>query len=111
VIGLVGIGLGPTALGLLSDLFAARALRAAGYAGSCLAGAPAGAAADSIRLACQAASATGIRHALITMSLLPAWAAVHYALAARTLARDLDTHYVPGEAARRAPGVPGGAAR
>jgi predicted MFS family arabinose efflux permease len=96
VTGLVGIGLGPTALGLLSDLFATRAFVSGDYAVSCPAGAPAADAGESIRVVCEAASATGIRHALMAMSLLLAWAALHYLLAARTLRRDLDTHYAPG---------------
>jgi hypothetical protein len=44
--------------------------------------------------ACRDASATGIRQALMIMALLCLWSAVHYVLAARTLRRDLDTHYV-----------------
>lgn len=96
VIGLVGIGLGPTALGLLSDLFATRAFTLVDYAQTCPAGAPPAAAAESIKLACEAASATGIRHALMAISLLSAWAGLHYFLAARTLRRDLDTHYESG---------------
>ena len=35
----------------------------------------------------------GIRHALIAVSTLFAWAGVHYVLAARDLRRDLETHY------------------
>jgi predicted MFS family arabinose efflux permease len=98
VIGLVGIGLGPTALGLLSDLFATRAFALADYALSCPAGAPPVAAAESIKFACDAASAVGIRHALMAISLLLVWAGLHYFLAARALRRDLDTHYESGRA-------------
>ena len=43
--------------------------------------------------ACRDASAAGIRHSLMIMALLCAWSALHYVLAARTLRRDLDTHY------------------
>jgi predicted MFS family arabinose efflux permease len=98
VIGLVGIGLGPTALGLLSDLFATRAFTLADYAVSCPAGAPPVAAAESIKSACDAASAVGLRHALMAISLLSVWAGLHYFLAARALRRDLDTHYESGRA-------------
>jgi hypothetical protein len=43
--------------------------------------------------ACRSAGATGIRRALMVMALLCVWSALHYVLAARTLRRDLDTHY------------------
>jgi predicted MFS family arabinose efflux permease len=98
VTGLVGIGLGPTLLGLSSDLFATRAFTLADYAMSCPAGAPPAGATESIRLACETASVTGIRHALMAASLLLVWAGLHYFLAARTLRRDLDTHYQSEEA-------------
>jgi len=41
------------------------------------------------------AQATGLRHALMVMSLSCVWAGVHYWLASRTLRRDLETLYVP----------------
>jgi predicted MFS family arabinose efflux permease len=93
VIGLVGIGLGPTLVGILSDAFAHHAFQLGDFAQSCPGGAaPAGASA-ALAAACRTASATGVRDAIMTMSLLFAWAALHYLLASRHLERDLDTHY------------------
>jgi hypothetical protein len=45
--------------------------------------------------ACADASATGLRHALMLMSLTFIWASIHYYLASRNLRRDLETRYVP----------------
>ena len=93
VIGLIGTGLGPTLVGILSDLYAHHAFALGDFARACPGGtAPAGASA-ALANACHVASATGVRDAIMTMSLLFAWAALHYLLAARHLERDLDTHY------------------
>jgi len=92
VMGLVGIGLGPTVVGILSDRLAS--LEFASYLSSCPGGKAAPGSLETLVQACRAASATGIRHALMIMALLCLWSAVHYVLAARTLRRDLDTHYV-----------------
>jgi predicted MFS family arabinose efflux permease len=92
VMGLVGIGLGPTLSGILSDRFATRAF--ASYISSCPGGrAPLGSL-PPLADACRDASATGIRQALMVIALLCLWSTVHYVLAGRTLRRDLDTHYV-----------------
>ena len=91
VLGLVGIGLGPTVVGFLSDRLASHAL--ASYLSSCPGGRAPPGSLPSLAEACRDASATGIRHALMIMALLCLWSAVHYVLAARTLRRDLDTHY------------------
>jgi predicted MFS family arabinose efflux permease len=93
VLGLVGIGVGPTLAGMLSDRFATRAFAA--YLGSCPGGRALPGSLPAMADACREASATGIRHALMVMALLCLWSAVHYVLAARTLRQDLDTHYVP----------------
>jgi predicted MFS family arabinose efflux permease len=91
VLGLVGIGLGPTLVGFLSDHLASRVF--ASYIASCPGGrAPPGSLA-ALMDTCRDASATGIRRALMIIALLCTWSAVHYVLAARTLRRDLDTHY------------------
>jgi len=92
VIGLVGIGLGPTLVGILSDFFAQQAFAPGDFAAQC----HGGVAHDSaFASACATASASGVRHAIMAMSLLFLWAGVHYFLAARMLRRDLDTHYAP----------------
>jgi MFS family permease len=93
VLGLVGIGLGPTLAGVFSDLFAQRAFPGADFALACPGGmAPKGSALPLLQ-ACADASAAGVRHAIMTMSAFFVVAAVHYALAARHLRQDLDTHY------------------
>ena len=95
VLGLVGIGLGPTLIGALSDFFAGRAFGPGHFAVSCPGGAAPPGAGSFFVQACADASAAGVRHAIMAMSLLFLWAGVHYFLAARTLRRDLDTHYSP----------------
>ena len=91
VLGLVGIGLGPTLVGILSDHLATHAF--ASYLGSCPGGRAPPGSLPALADACRNASATGIRQALIIMAMLCLWSAVHFTLAARTLRRDLDTHY------------------
>ncbi|HTT01491.1 MAG TPA: MFS transporter [Steroidobacteraceae bacterium] len=101
VLGLVGIGLGPTLVGLLSDRFAARSFALGTFAAACPGGrAPAGSG-GALAEACRNASAIGLRHALMVITLLCVWAALHYLLAARSLRRDLETRF---EAAAVAPG-------
>ena len=93
VLGLVGIGLGPTLVGILSDRFAHLAFALGNFATACPGGAaPPGALPAHVQ-ACTSASAAGVQHAIMAMSLLLAWAGIHYYLAARDLERDLDTHY------------------
>lgn len=92
VLGMVGIGLGPTIVGLLSDVYAHHAF-VGDFSAACPGGgAPAGAA-TALAARCFEASRAGIVHAIATMSVAFAWAAVHYLLAARTLRQDLDTHF------------------
>jgi len=86
ILGLVGIGLGPTLAGVLSDRFANRAFVGGDFSTSCPKG--------THLQACADASAVGLRHALILMSLTFVWASVHYYLASRTLRRDLETRYL-----------------
>jgi predicted MFS family arabinose efflux permease len=93
VLGLVGIGLGPTLVGFLSDGFARHAFPLGNFAEFCGKGASAYGPIFSDE--CGRASAAGLRQALTVVSLLFGWAAVHYALAARSLKRDLETHYEP----------------
>ncbi len=99
VLGLVGIGLGPTLIGALSDAFANRAFPIGDFATLCPGGAAPANAVSSLHEACSGASALGIRYALIAVSMLFAWAGLHYLIAARDLRRDLETHYRPPRAA------------
>lgn len=93
VLGLVGIGLGPTLVGFLSVHFATQAFGLGAYAASCPGGLPAPGAPQALAAACASASATGLKHALMVMSLLSLWAAAHYGLAGRRLREDLDRRY------------------
>jgi len=95
VLGLVGIGLGPTIVGFLSDFFAQQAFALGDYAALCPGGAAAPGAAAGLDLACKTASGAGIKHAVMAASLLFVWGAVHYLLASRRVRQDLDTHYDP----------------
>lgn len=93
VLNVLGVALGPTIVGSLSDLLAANAFTLGDYGTMCPAGmAPAGSAASLVE-ACHAASTAGVTRALGAASLLFAWAAVHYWLAARHVTSDLDRHY------------------
>ena len=96
IINLIGLGLGPTVVGLLSDAFAAHAFHAydpvghAAFKALCPGGRAAARAAPALGLACRHASATGVRWAIVAGAAVYLWAAAHYALAARTLRRDLE---------------------
>ena len=70
----IGLGLGPLAVGTLSDAFAAAALPS--YVATCHSA------------ACEAASAQGLAKALRIDVLLYCWAALHFLLAGRTLRRN-----------------------
>lgn len=93
VLSLVGIGVGPTLAGFLSDFSARRAFPLGDYASLCPGGAALASEAARLGEACSRASAQGLKQAMIVVSLLFVWAAFHYVLASRTLRRDLDTHW------------------
>jgi predicted MFS family arabinose efflux permease len=93
VLGLVGVGLGPTLAGFLSDHFARRAFTFGDYGGLCPGGAPLAQEAARLGDACAVASAAGLKQSMMVVSLLFVWAGFHYVLASRTLRRDLDTHW------------------
>ncbi|MEE4277757.1 MAG: MFS transporter [Halieaceae bacterium] len=69
IINLIGLGLGPTLAGWISDLYR-QALVAGGL--------------DAAR-----ATAEGLRYSLCTMMLVGIWSAIHYFLAARTIRDDI----------------------
>jgi len=79
---LVGMGLGPLFVGVLSDRFAGQ-MFAGDYAATC-----AGTAAQGAE-ACATAGSLGIRYAMMSCALVALWAAFHYWNAARTLRRDM----------------------
>jgi predicted MFS family arabinose efflux permease len=88
VVGLVGVGLGPTLVGFLSDSFAAHAFTLGDYSQRCPGGV-ARALTAGLDDACQSASSVGLRYALIGVSCISLWAALHFLLAARTLRKDM----------------------
>lgn len=85
---LVGQGLGPMFMGLASDMFAASHF-AGDYALACPGGVPMADADAAAAAACREASAVGVRHGILLMSLAYTWAAVHFYLASRSLKRDM----------------------
>ena len=95
VLGLVGIGLGPTLVGFLSDAYATHSFALGSYASLCPKGLPPAGAAADLATACRDASASGIRYALMTAALIAVWGAIHYLLAARHVRADLEKVYVP----------------
>ncbi len=95
VLGLVGVGLGPTLVGFLSDFFAQQAFHLGDYKTMCPGGAGLASGGPVLAGACKVASATGVRHAVMAVALVCIWAALHFVLASRSLRKDLDTHYAP----------------
>jgi predicted MFS family arabinose efflux permease len=93
VFGLVGTGLGPTIVGVISDLAAHHSFGAGDFAGQCPGGAARPGAEVTLSSACSTASAHGIRFAMAAVTLLLLWGSLHYFLAARTLRADLDARY------------------
>ncbi len=101
VFGLVGAGLGPTIVGVVSDLAAhysfgvGNSFGAGDFASQCPGGASRPGAGTVLANACATASAHGIRFAMAAVVLLLLLGSLHYFLAARTLRADLDTAYRP----------------
>ena len=82
MINIFGQGLGPTIMGLISDL-TARSLFTGGDYALCRSPSP------EIVQACTAASAGGLQRAILLMTGFFFWGSIHYLLAARTIRRDL----------------------
>ncbi len=83
VITLFGLGMGPLAMGFVSDQLAAYSFGTAAFEATCRAGA-------SVDPGCRAASAYGLRTALAACSVIFAWSALHFFLAARTLREEIE---------------------
>jgi predicted MFS family arabinose efflux permease len=95
VLNLIGLGLGPTLTGMASDYYAshhfATLLAATGhFTTACPGGRAPATAALALKSACHDASAFGARWAIVTCAGAYLWAAIHYALAAKNLRRDLN---------------------
>lgn len=86
---LVGFGFGPALMGFVSDKVAAHAFHAGSYAALCPGGIARPGASMVLNSACKTAAATGLRDAMSLMGAFFLWAALHFALAARTLRQDL----------------------
>lgn len=94
-INFIGLGFGPTLVGLASDLFAARHFMApagnsGGFAALCPGGRPAPHAGAALALACRGASAYGVRWAIVGCTAIYLWAAAHYVAAGLRMRQDLD---------------------
>jgi predicted MFS family arabinose efflux permease len=91
IMNLVGQGLGPATVGMLSDRFAARLFRQGQFHLSCAVAGPHGPHATAAPLqgplaaACHDASANGIRYAMLAVSIALVWSSVHYFRASRHL--------------------------
>jgi predicted MFS family arabinose efflux permease len=86
--GLTSLAIGPVLAGYISDKSAA-AYFSGNFAVECPGGHAAAGLSVKIGEACETASALGARNALVGLVLLLAWAALHYYLASRTVARDM----------------------
>ena len=82
---LIGAGVAPMIVGALSDHFASQAIGGR-FAAVCTGAKAAETAAAG---ACGQASAHGLQMASMTFALVHLWAAVHFALAARTIRKDM----------------------
>ena len=85
---LTSMAIGPTLTGIISDRSASYYFGAGNFVASCPGGHAIGLAHSALDLACEKASALGVRNALIASSSLLIWAAIHYFLASRSLKRD-----------------------
>jgi MFS family permease len=93
VFGLVGIGLGPATVGVISDFAASRYFGAGSFVAQCPGGAARPGAGSALVSACASASSHGIQFAMAAVAALLLWGSLHYFLAARTLRADLDARY------------------
>lgn len=114
VVNIVGLGIGPTLVGFGSDWLAAHAFAAANsslpFAQACPGGVAAIGSARGAVTACERASASGVRWALVASLIAFLWAAMHFVFGALALgrARPAKPRAEPGIAPGIAPG-PGGA--
>ncbi|MPT47053.1 MAG: MFS transporter [Sphingobium sp.] len=86
VFGIVGAGLGPTLLGVVSDVFAHTAFDAGDYSAQCTSGKAVG----DMSAVCAAAAASGLRSALASTGVMFAISAVLFMMASRTIEQDMN---------------------
>lgn len=97
-INLLGQGLGPTLMGLYSDLTARSLFKGGDFLTACPGGlAPKGSAAD-LTAACAHASTVGLQQAILATAGFFLWGAVHFLLAARTVRKDMAAVQAPIQA-------------
>jgi len=89
VIGVIGAGLGPTVVGMLSDLFAKQAFTGGDFLANCPGGRGMDGMGTALDRVCLTASTDGLRLALTSVLVLFVWASAHYWLASRSLRIDL----------------------
>jgi len=87
--GLLGAGLGPTFAGFASDWVARAQFTLGDFSALCRGGRGVDLG-GAIDLACRAASASGIRGALLGATLLFLWAALHFVLASFSIRKALE---------------------
>jgi len=83
---LIGLGVGPPLVGFLSDRFAARAFGMGDFSERCAGGGALVHEDAALAQLCTSASATGVRYALASVTLLFLWGAAHYFVAYRRMA-------------------------
>ena len=89
LINVFGGGLGPWALGMVSDALAHRAFPFGDFAAMCPGGVAPHGSAQALALACRHASASGLQQAILISTVFFGWGAIHFLLASRTIRRDL----------------------
>jgi predicted MFS family arabinose efflux permease len=83
-----GQGIGPTAMGIASDMMAKAAFTLGDFPSLCRGGVAAAGSSPGLAKACIAASAVGLQQAILAMTVFFLWGAVHFLLAARAIARE-----------------------
>ncbi len=87
----VGLALGPTVVGLLSDILAQRAFAADGFgvfSSMCPGGVAPADALQALSDACHNASMVGVREAMVACTVLYVWGAAHFAAAGHYIGRE-----------------------
>jgi predicted MFS family arabinose efflux permease len=82
---MVGIGLGPPVLGLVSDLFGTLSYQGADFAADCPGGRALVDAGAEAAARCSEAAGQGVQYALMAAQGLYVWGAIHYLIASRRI--------------------------
>ncbi|MBC2777025.1 spinster family MFS transporter [Parasphingopyxis marina] len=87
-VNLIGMGIGPTLVGLASDLFAQSDFGTADFIRACPGGVAPDGAVPALGEACASAAAYGLQGALMLVACVYLWAALHYYLVGRSLPQE-----------------------